>query len=116
LVDLSIAEGKLVLHVRGADKLWAFKSSLEIPLVHIAGVRADPEIARGWYHGIRMPGTDVPGVITAGTFYQDGKRVFWDIHRPEKTIVIDLHDERFNQLVIEVADPGAAVKLIQSAL
>jgi hypothetical protein len=116
LVDLSIAEGKLVLHVRGADKLWAFKSSLEIPLVHIAGVRADPEIARGWYHGIRMPGTNVPGVITAGTFYQDGKRVFWDIHRPEKTIVIDLHDERFNQLVIEVADPGAAVKLIQSAL
>jgi hypothetical protein len=76
LVDLSIAEGKLVLHVQGADKLWAFKSSLEIPLVHIADVRTDPEIARGWYHGIRMPGTNVPGVITAGTFYHDGKRVF----------------------------------------
>jgi hypothetical protein len=75
LVDWSIAEGKLLLHVRGADKLWAFKSSLEIPLVHIAGVRADPETARGWYHGIRMPGTNVPGVITAGTFYQEGKRV-----------------------------------------
>jgi hypothetical protein len=43
-VDLSIAEGKLTLHVRGADKLWAFKSSLEIPLVHITGVRVDPEI------------------------------------------------------------------------
>jgi hypothetical protein len=59
-VDLSIAEGKLVLHVQGADKLWAFKSSLEIPLLHIAGVRTDPEIARGWYHGIRMPGTMCP--------------------------------------------------------
>jgi hypothetical protein len=46
LVDLSIAQGKLMLHVRGADKLWAFKSSLEIPLVHIAGVRTDPEVAR----------------------------------------------------------------------
>jgi hypothetical protein len=116
LVDLSVAEGKLSLHVRGADKLWAFQSSLEIPLIHIAGVRADPEIARGWYHGIRSPGTNVPGVITAGTFYQDGKRVFWDVHHPEKTIVIDLHDERFSQLVVEVADPDAAVKLIQTAL
>jgi hypothetical protein len=116
LVDLSIAEGKLLLHVRGVDKLWAFKSSLEIPLVHIAGVRADPETARGWYHGIRMPGTNVPGVITAGTFYQDGKRVFWDVHDPAKTIVIDLHDERFNELVVEVADPEAAVRLIQNAL
>ena len=116
MVDLSIAEGKLTLHVRGSDQLWAFKSSLEIPLVHIAGVRADPEIARSWYHGIRLPGTNVPGVITAGTFYQDGKRVFWDVHHAEKTIIIGLHDERFNELVVEVADPDAAVKLIQTAL
>ena len=116
MVDLSIAEGKLMLRVRGADKLWSFKSSLEIPLVHIGGVRADAEAARGWYHGIRMPGTNVPGVVTAGTFYQDGKRVFWDVHHPEKAIVIDLHDERYNQLVVEVEDPTAAVQLIQSAL
>ena len=116
MVDLSIVESKLMLHVRGADKLWAFKSSLEIPLVHIAGVRADPETARGWYHGIRMPGTNVPGVITAGTFYQDGKRVFWDVHHPEKTIVIDLHDERYSELIVEVDDPAAAMKLIQTAL
>ena len=116
MVDLSIEQGKLVLHVRGADKLWAFKSTLEIPLVHIASARVDSEAARGWYHGIRMPGTNVPGVITAGTFYQEGKRVFWDVHHPEKTIVIDLHDERYNELVVEVDNPEAAVRLIQSAL
>ena len=116
MVELSIAEGKLTLSVLGADKLWALKSSLEIPLVHIAAVRADPEVARRWYHGVRLPGTNVPGVITAGTFYQDGKRVFWDVHHPERTIVIDLHDEHFNQLVIEVADPQAAINLIQSVL
>jgi hypothetical protein len=116
VVDVLIAEGKLMLHIRGADKLWAFKSSLEIPLVHIAGVRADPETARGWYHGVRMPGTSVPGIITAGTFYQDGKRVFWDVHHPEKTIVINLHDERYNELVVEVEDPEAAISLIQNAL
>jgi hypothetical protein len=104
------------LRVRGADKLWAFKSSLEIPLAHIAGVRADADVARGWWHGIRMPGTNLPGVITAGTFYQDGNRVFWDVHDPEKTIVIDLHDERYNKLVVEVSDPQMAVSLIGAAL
>lgn len=116
MVDLSIAEGTLTLHVRGADQLWSFKSTLEIPLAHIAGVRLDPEAARGWYHGIKMPGTNLPGVITAGTFYQHGQRVFWDVHHPEKTIVIDLHDERYNELFVEVADPEAAVSAIQSAL
>ena len=116
MVELSIAGGKLTLSVIGADKLWAFKSSLEIPLDHIAGVRADAGVAGGWWHGVRLPGTNVPGVITAGTFYQDGKRIFWDVHHPERTIVIDLHDEHFNQLVIEVADPQAAINLIQIAL
>lgn len=116
MVDLSIADGTLTLHVRGADKLWAFKSSLEIPLKHIAGVRADPEVARGWFHGIRMPGTSVPGVITAGTFYQDGKRVFWDVHHPEKTIVIDLHDEHYSSLIVEVEDAESAVKLLLNVL
>lgn len=116
MVDLAIAEGKLTLHVRGVDKLWAFKSSLEIPLAHIAGVRADPEAARGWWHGIRMPGTNLPGVITAGTFYRDGQRVFWDVHDPENTIVIDLHDDRYNELVVEVENPAEAVTLIKNAL
>ena len=115
MVDLSIAESKLTLHIGGVDKLWAFKSSLEIPLVHIAGVRADPEAARGWYHGIRMPGT-CPESSRQEFSYQDGKRVFWDVHNPEKTIVIHLHDERYNELLVEVDNPDAAVKLIQNAL
>jgi len=116
MVDLSIVEDKLVLHVRGADRLWALKSTLEIPLRHIAGIRADPEIARGWWHGIRMPGTQIPGVLTAGTFYQHGKRIFWDVHHPDDTVVIELRDEQYNELIVEVADPPAVVGLVQAAL
>jgi hypothetical protein len=116
VVDLSIAEGKLVLHVRGADQLWALKSTLEIPLQHIAGVRADPEIARSWWHGLRLVGTNLPGVITAGTFYQHGQCIFWDVHNPDNTIVIDLRDERYGELIVEVADPSAAISTIQSML
>jgi hypothetical protein len=113
MVELSAAEGKLVLHVRGADQFWALKSTLEIPLQHITGVHADPAIARGWWHGFKLMGTDIPGVLHAGTFYQQGKIIFWDVHKPDNTIVIDLRDERYGQLVVEVADPDAAVQLIQ---
>jgi hypothetical protein len=116
MVELSFSGGNLVLHVRGADKLWAFKSSLEIPLVHVAEIRAEPAIAHAWWHGIRMPGTSIPGVLTAGTFYQDGRRVFWDVHNPDKTVVIELKDERYNELIVEVADPKAAVELVKAAL
>jgi hypothetical protein len=113
MVDLSEADGKLILRVRGADKLWALKSSLEIPLRHISGARADKSVAHGWYHGIRMPGTNIPGVLTGGTFYQHGQRVFWDVHNPENTIVIELRDERYHELIVEVSDPQAAVDMIR---
>jgi hypothetical protein len=116
MVDLSIADGKLVLHVLGADKLWAFKSSLEIPLPHVAAIRADPSVDHEWWHGLRMPGTNVPGVLTAGTFYRDGKRVFWDVHHPENTVVIELRDERYNELIVEVADPATAVALLKAVV
>jgi hypothetical protein len=75
MVDLSISGGNLVWHVRGADK-WAFKSSLEIPVAHVAEVRADAAIAHAWWHGIRMPGTSIPGVLTAGTFSRTASGFF----------------------------------------
>jgi hypothetical protein len=116
MVDISISNGTLVLHVKGTDKLWAFKSSLEIPLQHVTGIWADPAIAHGWWHGFRIPGTNLPGVTTAGTFYQDGKRVFWDVHNADKTVVIQLKDEKYSELVVEVANPSAAIELVESAL
>src|SRR5579859_4327540 len=116
MVRPEITADTLHLHVEGLDKLWAFKSELTIPLQHITSVRTDSQVTTKWLHGLKWPGTSVPGVITAGTFYQDGKRIFWDVHHPDNTIVIDLHDERYNQLIVEVEDPQSAVKLIQDAL
>jgi hypothetical protein len=113
MVELEVREGNLVMHVRGADKFWALKSTLEVPLQHLTGVHADPTIARGWWHGLKLIGTDLPGVLWAGTFFQHGKRIFWDVHDPENTIVIDLRNERYSELIVEVADPAAAVQLIQ---
>jgi hypothetical protein len=116
VVEITVREGQVHLEVKGLDKLWAFKGRLEIPVAHIRGAHADTTIARGWWKGIKAPGTSIPGVIRAGTFYQDGKRVFWDVHDPEKTVVIDLHDERYDQLIVEVADPATTVKLLTAAL
>jgi hypothetical protein len=116
MVEIVVSGGSLVLHVKGADKLWALKSSLEIPLQHVAGIRADPSVAHGWWHGLRMLGTNLPGVITAGTFYHDGKRVFWDVHNPENTVVIELRDERYSELIVEVADPNKTVEAVRAAL
>ena len=116
MTEVELTRNALVVHVQGMDQLWALKSRLEIPLAHVVGAEVDPEIAREWHKGIRAGGTHVPGVITAGTFYQDGERVFWDVHDPDKTVVIHLKDERYARLVIEVENPHATAVAIQGAL
>ena len=115
MVTVSIAGDRVHLSVEGWDKLWALRSSLEIPLSHVTSARADPEPARGWWHGLRIAGTQVPGLLTAGNFYQDKGWVFYDVHDPEKTIVLELDHEHYKRLVIEVADPAATVALIEKA-
>jgi hypothetical protein len=116
MVHISSEGGKLMLAVEGWDKLWAFKSRLEIPQENIRSVRADPKVAKGLWKGIRAPGTHLPGVIIAGTYYQKGQRIFWDVKDPQKTIVIELSDERYNQLIVEVEDPTRAVLEIQGMI
>ena len=116
MVEVTVAGGAAVFEIEGLDKLWSLQSRLEIPLAHIKGVRLDPAIARGWRHGLRAPGTQVPGVITAGTFYQHGKRVFWDVHDPDRTIVVELVDERYDELVVEVESPTTVQGRLQQAL
>jgi hypothetical protein len=116
VVEISVGGGKAVFEVEGTDKLWSMRSRLEIPLAHITGVYADPTVARGWYHGIRLLGTNIPGFLTAGTFYYDGNKVFWDVHDPEQTIVLDLDHEFYDKLIVEVADPERAVALLASCI
>ena len=113
MTKITISDGTLIVAVQGWDKLWSLKSRLEIPLEHVSGVRAaaDERVI-----GIRAPGTHVPGVITAGTFLLEGSWVFWDVHDPEKAIAIDLHDERFSTLIVEVADPETSVRDIARAI
>ena len=67
------------------------------------------------FKGFKLMGTQVPGVITAGTFRSDGDRIFWDVRNPAGAIVIELADATYTRLIIEVADPRAAVDLIEQA-
>ena len=116
MVNISV-EGDLVhLDVEGVDKLWALRSQLEFPLSHVRSVRVDSAAARGWWHGLRLWGSNVPGILTAGTFYQQGGIVFYDVHDPERTIVLELDHEHYDRLIVEVEEPERAREMIERAL
>jgi hypothetical protein len=115
MAQVSIDGDRLVVDIEGFDRLWALKSRLEIPLANVVDVTADPG-ATSQVKGFRAPGTNIPGVIVAGTFHADGEKVFWDVHDAAKAVVITLEQQRYARLVIEVDDPSATVALIRRGI
>jgi hypothetical protein len=114
MVDVKLDGDMVVFEVEGVDKLWALRSRLEIPRAHITRVEHDPTQAQGWWHGLRLGGTNVPGLFTAGTFYSHGELVFWDVRNPDQTIIVSLAHERYKKLILEVADPEAVIQMFDT--
>jgi hypothetical protein len=115
MARVEVLDDRLSVQIEGMDKLWSLEGRLEIPLAHVTGAEADPKAVREW-KGWRGPGTHVPGVVTAGTFYRQGNRVFWDVRDAAKAVVIRLADERYDRLVVGVDDPAQTVAAIRGAL
>src|SRR5579863_1621690 len=101
MARIDLSDSTLTVHVTGIDVLLALKSELAVPLAHVTGAKVDREVAREWWKGLKMPGSNIPGVVTAGTFYQQGERIFWDVHDPDQTIVISLAHDRYSALVVQ---------------
>jgi hypothetical protein len=102
---VEVHEDHLVVDVRGTEKAMTLLSRLRIPLVHVQGAEANPEIEHTLWRGWRIPGVHLPGVR------------FYDVHgHRDKTIVIRLRDETYDRLIVEVADPGEVVAKINAAL
>jgi hypothetical protein len=101
---VEVHEDHLVVDVRGREKLLSMLSRLYIPLEHVRGAEADPEIEHTLWRGWRIPGVHLAGVR------------FYDVHgRRDKTIVIYLKDETYGRLIVEVQDPAESVTKINEA-
>ncbi|MFJ2775761.1 hypothetical protein [Kitasatospora sp. NPDC087315] len=112
MAHVSVSNGLLVVEIEGLDRLWAVKSRIEIPLGNVRGATLDPGILRE-PKGVKAGGTYFPGLITAGTFRSGGEWVFWDVKNPARAVVIELADERYSRLIVEVDDPHATVDLVE---
>jgi hypothetical protein len=110
--SISTKDDSLVLDIEGADKLWALRADLRSPLANVVGAALAETEAREWLRGIRLGGTHIPGVISAGRFYSHSKWVFWDVRDPAKAIGIELRDEHYSKLRVEVGNHEEQIRQI----
>ncbi len=115
MVEISVDGGTIKVDVLGWSKIWCLKSRLAAPLRCVRGVRADGPLPRRFW--IRLPGTQIPGVIKAGSYCNGSQWSFWDVRRRrDDVVVIELQGWKYDYLVVEVKNPAATVAVIRNAL
>lgn len=111
MVKVTATDEHFIFNVQGMHKLWSFKDTIKVPKEHIVKAHNDRRAIPLW-KGLRMPGTFVPFVITAGTYYKRGTKNFWDIVKERNAIVVELKDEKYRNLFIEVENPEETLTLL----
>ncbi len=113
MVNIEKIGNEFKFEIKGLHKLWALKSEITIPADHIIKAYKNTEKIPGFF-GLRLPGVNIPGVITAGTYWIDEGTIFCDYSNQENLIVVELADENYKRLVIEVANVDISLSLLQN--
>ncbi len=115
-MKLAIQDQTLIIDLEGWEKFltFNFKGHFEIPVAHITGISfAVPKTS---WREARAPGSYVPGLIKAGTFYSPRGKEFWYVrrHRPVR-IVIELKDEKYDRMIISFPERDAALDTLRAS-
>jgi hypothetical protein len=114
VTTVEIDGDRLRVRLTGWDKVWAMKSGLDVPLDLVRSVEPAPLDLKP--RGLRAPGSYWPGLIAAGTYRRRGGKEFWSVRDKSRAILIDLEDESYDRLVLQVPDPHATLAAIRNAL
>jgi len=114
-MNLNIVDQKLRIELEWYEQLWAFTLDKvwQIPLNHITSVSTD-EPPSSWTE-IRAPGTALPGVIKAGTYYSSRGKEFWYVTRDRDYLVLGLRDEAYQKIVLTLDQNQLWAERIQQA-
>ncbi len=107
-------DDRLLVRPVGLMRVWALSKGIDVPIDHVADVGVTPR--KGAVRGWRAPGTWFPGVMIAGTFRSHGDKDLWFVGRGKELLVIELVDERYRHVIVQVEDPHGAVEALRAAI
>jgi len=100
MVKVILTKDKVKVKLTGWDKILALKRELNIPVSKIAKIYPCPnDITPPFF---KFPGTRIPKVLVAGTYYGKGKKEFWCTKYKKNCLVFELRDWKYTRVVIDV--------------
>lgn len=114
MVSVASKDDTYIFEIKGLHKIWALESKIVVSKAKIIRAYQNKEEFTFW-KGFRMPGTEIPGLIAAGTFYKKGRN-FWDVMNKNRAIIIELENHYYKKLIIEVENPEATLQLLNTQI
>jgi hypothetical protein len=111
MASATIEDGVLTLSLRTWDKIFSVHGSLHVPLAHITAVSVGPAPAVPIL--TKVIGTNMPGVMAAGTFFDSQGLLFYDYGANAECLILDVDHERFHRIVVEIDAPQAAAAVAE---
>lgn len=108
-----ITKDHLIVIPNGISKLLSFRRKIKIPLTHVDGATLDKDILKIRLRAWRF-GTYLPGFYRAGSFYVNHEKIFFNVKNSSNPVVIQLHGEKFDRLVIGIDNPRERVNEINN--
>jgi len=115
IMKLTLEDSLFRIQLEPMEQLWSFRLSgtIEIPLRDIVRVSTDRPPYDWWQ--LRIPGTFLPGVIKAGTYYTPRGREFWYARSGKGVLVLDLEGNRYKRVVLTPEDNIGWAERLQAA-
>jgi len=114
MANLIIDDHTVVVSLSTAEKVEALHGDVIVPRSAVTRTRVVPN-GMAEVHGVRAPGTSLPGVIMVGVWRSKTGATFVACHGRGPAVVIDLDGAQFDRLVVTVSDPEHVQRLLDGA-
>ncbi|MFD1126457.1 hypothetical protein ACFQ22_14025 [Lentilactobacillus raoultii] len=115
--QIKFVDKQLMVTISGLDRLWGFKSRLQLPLIHVSemAVESRSQLKRdGKWRVIkwRLLGLGLPKK-QVGTFYGNRKLSYLNVQGDAPILFIRLNHEKYDYLFLTVNDPMEILRKYQ---
>jgi len=112
-LKLEISNVKLRIDLGDLEKALAIRGGFKIPLQNI--VKAGTEAHRTGWKEVRAPGTHLPGVIKAGSYYTPRGKEFWYV-TDKGVVVLELENEPYQRIILSIDENKEWAERINTAI
>ena len=99
-MDLTLQGGNIEIQLEPMERVWSvhLAQRIEVSLDTLERVRVGyPETT---WKEIRAPGTYLPGMFKAGTYYTERGREFWYARKGQSCLCLDMAEGYYKRIVL----------------